>query len=42
MNSMPGYEKILIIISGKNGDDEKKYLEKQINQKLAKLKEIKK
>lgn len=31
-----------ITISGKDGDDAQKYLEKQINQKLAKLKRIKK
>ena len=29
-----------ITISGKDGDDAQKYLEKQINQKLAKLKRI--
>lgn len=30
-----------ITISGNDGDDAQKYLEKQINQKLAKLKRIK-
>lgn len=30
-----------ITISGKDGDDAQKYLEKQITQKLAKLKSIK-
>lgn len=30
-----------VTISGSDGDDAQKYLEKQINQKLAKLKKIK-